>query len=35
MTYIYKSGLKSYILGLITQKRADGLHFGGATFQAT
>ena len=25
MTYIYKSGLKSYILGLITQKRADGL----------
>ena len=25
MTYIYKSGLKSYILGLITQKRADGI----------
>lgn len=27
MTYIYKSGLKSYILGLITQKRADGFAY--------
>jgi len=27
MTYVFKSGLKSYILGLIAQKRADGFAY--------
>lgn len=27
MRYAFESGLKSYILGLVTQKRADGFAY--------